>query len=683
MRISDLLVGLKGDELGTLAARIVGERSQPSSWAYDIEHALGQFTWVDKVILASRPPVASLLLRLADAPEHVLEVEKIRPEVDAEVDGWCRLVTTGELANRIPDRARIYRRVLEAAWHDDEVLDASEIRLLTLLREELGLLRMEHFLLAHHSAIQPLWRHERALEDVVRELAEAGIVYEVHPGRIALPDELVPHVRRSLGVAMSNDAVRRLLMRLDSGSHLRAALEDHDLPTSGSKQERIERIIQNFVPMNRVVDTMHIEDARELARKLGLPVRGAKEELVNRIVDHFSVGGDIAIEGVEEEEKAEIKQLQEMGFAALFDQLKGHQLQQLLLAFQLRHSGSKQTKIATLWGSPFSEATLLAKLKNPDLDELLSRSQLVCRGSKAEKVTTLVEAYRSHVSESIQATTDDEEPGASAPDGGGISAIRGLLVEVELSSKSPNRFDAVRAYLAGSADIDPSTVGVKWLGDAKNHRNRVSEALRGTPALLLLLAPREEADAVLEAARSRMAQSPETAFLTILCSTDPSDWDVGTIMSAVESPLVEVLARTFGSAEIQLVGYPREIEQEHVQEFVRSAERELAIEWRSDDLPLESKIRRGLQRAFGRLDTNIRTKHISDLRNVGNRISEAIGAGCEALVLFVAFEVAEATRMEVRRQLGTIGAPALAVLIVESDTEGYHEPEVIGAERET
>jgi hypothetical protein len=251
------------------------------------------------------------------------------------------------------------------------------------------------------------------------------------------------------------------------------------------------------------------------------------------------------------------------------------------------------------------------------------------------------------------------------------------LVGIELSSKSPTRFDQVRGHVAERLRLDPSSVAVKWLGDPKNHRNRIGEALRSTPSVLLLLAPREEGDEVLEAARSRLALSANTHFVTLLNSEDRPLWTCGCIMSAVETTLLEELGWALPDAEIQLVGFPREVEHEHVLDLVKRAQRELEVEWKKDDLPAESRVRRGLRRAFERPDTVVRTKHISDSRNIGNRISEAVGAGCGALVLIVAHEVADATRAEVQRQLSGVREPALAVLIAEAEDGGYAEPEII------
>src|SRR5690606_27105414 len=194
--------------------------------------------------------------------------------------------------------------------------------------------------------------------------------------------------------------------------------------------------------------------------------------------------------------------------------------------------------------------------------------------------------------------------------------------------------------------------------------------------LLLLLAPREDGDSVLEAARSRLTVSANTHFATLLRS-EGAGWACGTIMSAVETPLVDGLTRVFPDAEIQLVGFPSSVQDVQVRELVERTEHELEIEWTRSDAPAEVRVRRGLIRAFGRPDTVIRTKHISDGRNVGNRISEAVGAGCGALVLFVAHELAGAARAEAVRQLSSVREPVLAVVIAEADDGGYLQPEVV------
>lgn len=688
MRLSELIAGLERNELDELALRIVpgAQELDRNLWPHNLELVLTQTGHVEQTILGRRPPVASLLLRLVDAKDHVIALRELRDEVAAEGARWCRQVTAGELANRIPERALIYRRMLEAAWRNDLALDASEVRLLRLLREELGLLRIEHFLLAYHETIQPYWRRAESQEVVINALREHGIVFVLDSSKLALPNELVSHIRNVLGVSMSRDSARRLLQSLDSGSHLKSALADHDLPTSGSKQERIERLVEHFVPMPRVIDTMHIADARELARTLGLQVSGAKEEVVLRIVECFASGGDLtaAEEHEEVEEIEEDKVLSRGAFAALFGELKGHELQRLLMAFDLRHSGTKEIRIASLWESPFSEQTLLGKMTNSDLEELLWKSDLGSRGAKAEKISRLVEAFRVAArvrdEQRPRGAENDAEPDTSGDADGRpevVIRIAELLRSIELSSTSPNRFDPLRTELADCLDLEPKEVGVKYLGDAKNHRNRIGEALRGVPRLLVLLTAREEGDAVLEAARSRLAVSADTHFLTLLEFGTLSDWICGAIMAAVETPLLERLARVFPDAESHVVGFPSSVEHEHVRELVAGVERELITEWARSDAPPETRIRRALVRAFERPDTVVRTKHISDARNVGNRISEAVGAGCGALVLVVAHGLAEIAQAEAARQLRGVREPVMAIVVAEADDGGYSEPAIV------
>lgn len=669
MRISELIATLASDDLYELASRVLpgAHEIDRGLWPHQLEVVLTQTGHVEETIVGRRPPVASLLLRLVAAENHILALDEARPEIEKEMNEWAQRVSTGDLATRIRDRANIYRRMLEAAWRNDLRLDGSEIRMLGLLRDELGILRIEHYLLAHHESIQPYWRGRDELETVVETLAENGVLYRLEDGQVALPDELVMHAKSALGVEMSRESARRLYDELDSGTHLKAALADHDLPTSGSKQERVERLVDNFIPPHRVVDTLHIMDARDCARRHGLPVAGAKEELVRRIVGHFSTGADLreATEAAPAEVVAEPRMLSRPAFEELFMSLKGHQLQRILMAFDLRHAGSKEVRTAHLWESPYSESTLLKKLKNPELQDLLRGSGLDVRGSKGDRIERLIDHFRT-------APGVPSQPGET----GLLGEVVNLLSDVELSSKSPNRFDPVRDHLAEALALDRERIGVKYLGDPKNYRNRIGEALRSGPDVLLLLATAEEGDAVLGAARSRLAVSPTTNFLSLLVEASES-WRSGGILCACETELLDRLASAFPDAEVDVAGVPPSVEAAQLDELATRARHELTAEWGREDVPAEQRVRRALLHALDRPDAIIRTKHISDGKNVGNRISEAIGAGCRALVLVVAEDLATIAGTEAQRQLSGAHEPSLAVVLAEADGGGYAPPSLV------
>lgn len=695
MRLSELIALLSPERLAELARAAVpgADELNPTEWPRKLELVLVQTGYIEQVVLALRPPVASVLLRLLESDAHVIDRETAAADVAKETEQWCQRVTATELGHRLADRSLLYRKMLEAAWANDLTLDQSELRMLRLLREQLGLFRIEHFLLAYHASIQPYWRSEDEFGRVVQALLQAGVLFEPEEGRLVLPREVIPNVRRALDVDVPRSAARRLLARLDSGAHLKPALDDHDLQTSGSKQDRIDRIIEHFVPMHRVVDTMHIAAARELVRSLGLPVTGSKEELVNRIVDHFANQRDIAqVESEPDDgEEREPRELGRDAFASLFEGLKGHQLHTLLMRLELRTSGSKDTRITTLWESPYSETTLLSKLKGPELEELLARNELFPRGSKAEKVARLIAAFRGAQPEGAaedptyedNARDEDAALSEEAPEDPGPTLTDGIsaaLTGVELSSKSPTRFDPVRRYLSSRLDLPEEAIGVKYLGDAKNHRNRIGEALRGHPQLLLLLAPEEEAEQVMEASISRMGVSPGTCF-AVYCPTETEAWACRGLLASSESLLPLVLAELEPGVELQVADPSGAMDVHHVDGLQRRVQTELDVEWPLTDAPPETRVRRALHRAFDRTDLVVRTKHISDGRNVANRISEAIGAGCNALVLIVPSELADTTTTEATRQLVGMGDRTVAIIIAEHESGGYSSPIAAAPER--
>lgn len=692
MRLSELIALLSPERLAELARAAVpgADELNPSEWSRKLELVLVETGYIEQVVLALRPPVASVLLRLLESDAQVIDREAAAAHVASETEEWCRRVTAGELGHRLADRSLLYRKMLEAAWANDLTLDQSELRMLRLLREQLGLFRIEHFLLAYHASIQPYWRFDDEFGRVVEALLQAGVLFEPEEGRLVLPRELIPNVRRVLDVDVPRPAARRLLARLDSGAHLKVALDDHDLQTSGSKQDRIDRIIEHFVPMHRVVDTMHIAAARDLVRSLGLPVTGSKEDLVNRIVDHFANQRDIAQVETEPEEhdEREPRELEPEGFTRLLEGLKGHQLHTLLMHLELRTSGTKETRIATLWESPYSETTLLSRLKGPELEELLVRNGLLSRGSKAEKVARLIAAFRG--ARTVQVPEDprqeedgrgdhqavsEEPPTHRGPTlGEGISTA---LVGVGLSSTSPTRFDAVRRHISARLELPEEAIGVKYLGDAKNHRNRIGEALRGHPQLLVLLAPEEEGEQVLEASVSRMGVSPGTCFAMYCPSETEGKWACRGLLAASHSSLALTLEELEPGVELRVAELSGARGSHQVDGLHRRVQVELDAEWPLTDAPAETRLRRALHRAFGRNDLVVRTKHISDGRNVGNRISEAIGAGCSALVLVVPSELAITTAAEATRQLVGMGERTVALVIVENESGGYSRPVVV------
>ena len=410
MRLGTLLARLGEDELRAICRRVVpgSDEIEGRHLAHSIESVLRGSGCVEQTILARHPPVLALLRELLEAPEF--SVCRVDLEIHAmEVcDQWVAHVSSGDLVGR-DDSCRIYRRLLMAAWRNDLVLDASETALLGLLRHELGMTSPEHFLIAHHPDIQPFWRTGDPFTRVLEDLKANGILFEVDDD-VVLPEEFADRVRKTIGIHMSREAATRLLSEL-SNEELRQALDRFSLKTSGSKADRRDRLIENLVPLPDVLDVANIQSLREIARKQSVQISGAKDELIARLVQHFESGADLVDchDGVKEELIVEPKRLAKAEFFALFAGLTNHELRIVCSKNSLKHSGSKEIKINTLWESHLGEWTLLRTLKNEALKTLCKNHELEQRGPKDEKIDRLLEKFARQQPESDSPDSNEDE----------------------------------------------------------------------------------------------------------------------------------------------------------------------------------------------------------------------------------------------------------------------------------
>ena len=392
MRLSELLAALDPERLGKMAQRIVPGANQvsPPLLAHSVEEVLKSSGHVEHSIVARRPPVFALLRTLIETDGHQAVGQDLRGPVMAYTENVCRRIVSGELLDR-DNQCKLYRRLLVAAWSHELRLDPSETALLGLLRREVGMTQAEHFLITHHPDVQPFWRSDDAFDLVVHALEDDGVVYR-RGESLVLPDELVGHAKRALGLFLSDVRARRLYGHL-SNADLRNALDKLGLRIAGSKPERIERLLASVAPTPTVLDAVHILDLRELARKTGCQISGSKEELMARLIDHFDADLDLASEAEEEPVQSEPRRLERDAFDALFAGLTLHQLTTLLKRFELKHSGTKERKLNNLWESPLSEQTLLRGLKLSDYETCW------------QPTTSTREGTRTSVSNGLSSTT--------------------------------------------------------------------------------------------------------------------------------------------------------------------------------------------------------------------------------------------------------------------------------------
>ena len=396
MRLAALLAELPVDELERLAAEHLGPDENVSRHALcaTLEGVLRSYSFVRKFVADRFPPTFAILETLLDAEGYSVAAASFREVVTEKTLAISERVKNLELIGR-DDSLRLYRRVLVEARRNDLVLDASETAILGVLRRELEIRTVEHYLVEHHPDFHEFWAREDAFLDEMHVLRSSGVVFG-HQGNVLLAEEVVPLVRQALGLEMPTANRRRLYGHLSSGD-LGDALARAHAKTSGTREDRLERLVTSYVQPTEVLRGLSLQTLRDLCRDMNASVSGSKEDLVERLAEHVLHDLDVRPPSALPEAAPpapEPRVLDETRFRALFGAMKGDDLSDILAGIDsTRITGAKETKVSLLTQSPFCEVTLLEKLTNRSLEDALARHHLRTGGSKRERVSRLVDYF--------------------------------------------------------------------------------------------------------------------------------------------------------------------------------------------------------------------------------------------------------------------------------------------------
>lgn len=409
MRLSALLSTTEPHHLERLGRELLRteEPLPPHILRTNLESALRSFPFVQGFLMNRQPPTFSIMMDLIDAPDHSDAESVLRQRVTGATDQICAAITEKESLRR-DDQLRLYRRVFFEARRSDLEVDPSEASLLNVLRRELGISQVEHFLLEHHPDFHEFWRTENPYDHELAALRSTALLF-VRDGRVVLPEDLVGVVGQALGVEMPTQSCRRLLALL-SNEDLYRGLDLIGARTSGSKEERMERLLANRVQPRALLDLVHIGTLRELCRTTNANVSGSKDELIDRLVSHFTAGLDQTPREPESPVRPpEERTLTEQRFRLLFTGLRGRELTAILGSFpELRQSGHKDLRAGTLWDAAITEENFLSKLRNRDLEDILYRFDLGVSGSKHERMQRLILHFAVSPIEILTTPADDD-----------------------------------------------------------------------------------------------------------------------------------------------------------------------------------------------------------------------------------------------------------------------------------
>jgi hypothetical protein len=410
MKLANLLANLDDDGLQRLAQEHVrtDEPISRASMLAILEKALRGYVFLQKFISNRQPPAFAIMTLLLEAPDCTLPIAGFEDAVLKETTRLSDLVTQGEIVGR-DDQLRLYRRVLYAVRRSDLSVDASENEILGVLRRELDIVQVEHFLIEHHSELQEFWNKDQCFHHEINALRTGGVVFTQRES-VHLAEDVTPLIRQVLGIEMPREHAGRLYAQL-GGDDLYNALAAAHVKTSGTKEDRVERLLQHMVQPRTVLSQLDLRTLRELCRDNGASVSGSKDDLLERLIQHFAAGRDQVVEEPRPVPISEERVLSEERFRLLFGSLRGIELVDILRALpELRQSGSKDLRIATLWNARRAEESLLGLLTGRDLETILARLELRISGSKTERIGRIINHFAHVDPTKVVLSTSDALP---------------------------------------------------------------------------------------------------------------------------------------------------------------------------------------------------------------------------------------------------------------------------------
>ena len=188
----------------------------------------------------------------------------------------------------------VLRSVLEVALEDKEVT-SDELRLVNRLREKLRVSeRSKNVIMAQLGHFPRSGNALHSMSEIgsaLNSLQRTGAVFycnRLEQGMYVIPDEIIPTVRRVLGIELSDASYALLLSELNMGQ-LKSLLEANGLPTSGSKDDRIQRVIASGLKPSECLDQLSSAELYQLCKGLpGAKVSGSKQDRMDRAIDYFA-----------------------------------------------------------------------------------------------------------------------------------------------------------------------------------------------------------------------------------------------------------------------------------------------------------------------------------------------------------------------------------------------------------
>lgn len=363
----------------------------------ELSNLLTSPSYIYETIAFRSPPTFEILTSLLNSPGYEAPIHGFRKTILERTKEYIDKAESGEFLNKGAGYA-LYVKMLHTAWESEGTVERNEACLLETLREELGLTFKEHCILEHHPRISAYWNTGNPFQRERNHLLQSGIVY-VHEQNdtYVLPEEIAYQILTLWEVELDDYDYERLLSHLTKDP-LSTVLDHFNLKISGTKEDLIQRIIENHIPARKALDLMQKEDLSDVCKSIGCKSSGVKQEIIDRLINKFRYDFDLESEeetNPVEEIVEEEKQLNEQDFKILFNVFTANELQHLLSQIPtLVTYGIKEEKINRLWSGPYSEQSLLELLNKREIQAACKEFGLPVSGRKEDLIERVIDYFQ-------------------------------------------------------------------------------------------------------------------------------------------------------------------------------------------------------------------------------------------------------------------------------------------------
>src|SRR5690625_5248897 len=173
--------------------------------------------------------------------------------------------------------------VLDEAWKKDESLNAHEINILNVLRNELSLTKRDHYLLESRIGRFPqkgnkLHSHQQISRSLINLQARGLILrFSEDTSYYIIPKDIARILRYEMGGELRNEVYETLLEDLNV-NQLREILNQLNFNVSGVKEILIKRIIEHNILPSTALNIFSSKELSDVLRNLnGAKISGTKK----------------------------------------------------------------------------------------------------------------------------------------------------------------------------------------------------------------------------------------------------------------------------------------------------------------------------------------------------------------------------------------------------------------------